>query len=63
VPDSNIVVKGGSRMFKKIAPVLGILFIGVVVVAKYDLDDKVMEQVEPLLAKYSKIKEIFQAVS
>ena len=43
-------------MLKKLNRVLGVVFIGVVAVVMYDLDDKLMEKVEPLLIKRARLK-------
>jgi hypothetical protein len=43
-------------MFKKLLPVVGVVFIAAVVAAKTDWDEKIMDEIEPMLMTAAKIK-------
>jgi hypothetical protein len=45
-------------MFKKLLPVIGIVFIATVMAAKTDWDEKLMDEIEPMLMTAGKIKEV-----
>jgi hypothetical protein len=49
-------------MFKKILPIVGIVFLGALIAARTDFDEKLIEDVEPLLMKAAKLKEVLKEV-
>lgn len=44
------------KLLKGINRTLGVLFTGIIVVAAFDLDDKLMEKAEPYLIKMAQAK-------
>lgn len=50
-------------MFKKILPVLGVAFIATVLAAKTDWDEKLTDEMEPLLMTAAKIKAALNGLS
>ncbi len=44
------------KLLKGINATLGVLFTGIIVVAAFDLDDKLMEKAEPYLVKMAQAK-------
>lgn len=50
-------------MIKKLLPVVGVVFIAAVMASKTDWDEKLMEEIEPLLMTAAKIKGALNGIS
>jgi hypothetical protein len=56
----NITWTGGKIMIKKLLPVIGVAFIATVLAVKTDWDEKLMDEIEPMLITAGKIKEVMK---
>lgn len=50
-------------MIKKLLPVIGVVFIAALMAAKTDWDEKLMEDIEPLLMTADKIKQTLKGAA
>lgn len=50
-------------MIKKLLPIAGVVFIAAVLAAKTDWDEKLMDEIEPLLMTAAKIKAVVNGLS
>jgi len=50
-------------MIKKLLPVIGVVFIAAVMACKTDWDEKLMEDIEPLLMTATKIKDAMKGAA
>ncbi len=50
-------------MIKKILPVIGVVFIAAVAASRTDWDEKLMDQIEPLLVTAAKAKAVLNTLS